>query len=393
MKKVLFWLTLTAVFLGMIAAGGIYLYSKFQSHQRSGDLDLARKLLDNEKLEEAETLLTALDMKIPSDAMEYSYVMAMKLELAEKKGDEAAAKNAAEAILDPKASPDGNTAARAHIYLGKVALRENKLDTATRHFEQVRELTGDSEYGKDVAEFGVLRAKLDKEGANAEIRESFWALLEKYPNSEVLEEIQAALSEINMNLLLSRELEPGDEIYSIARGDSINSIGKKFKLSEELIMRINGITSPRNLTLGRRLKIPSVDFSMVVNKTDNTLILSNKGKFFKKYKVRTGKVDFLTPVGDFTVTSKVKNPAWKDPRSGKSYPPNDPENELGTRWMAFEGSLGIHGTIKPETIGAYASNGCVGLTMPEVEELFDLVRLGTPVKIIGKINKELKVYD
>jgi lipoprotein-anchoring transpeptidase ErfK/SrfK len=54
--------------------------------------------------------------------------------------------------------------------------------------------------------------------------------------------------------------------------------------------------------------------------------------------------------------------------------------------MAFEGNmLGIHGTTKPETIGTYVSKGCVGMLTEDVEELYDLVPLHTPVKITGKM--------
>ena len=80
------------------------------------------------------------------------------------------------------------------------------------------------------------------------------------------------------------------------------------------------------------------------------------------------------------------NPTWHNPQDGREYPPGDPQNELGTRWMAFQGNiLGIHGTIAPETIGEYASNGCVGMLMEDAEELFDLVPTGTTITITGKM--------
>jgi lipoprotein-anchoring transpeptidase ErfK/SrfK len=54
--------------------------------------------------------------------------------------------------------------------------------------------------------------------------------------------------------------------------------------------------------------------------------------------------------------------------------------------MGFQGSsLGIHGTIWPDSIGSYASNGCVGMLKDDVEELYDLVRIGTPILIKGQI--------
>ena len=78
-----------------------------------------------------------------------------------------------------------------------------------------------------------------------------------------------------------------------------------------------------------------------------------------------------------------------NPRNHKLFPPGDPENELGTRWMSFQDDmLGIHGTIKPETVGFYSSFGCVGMYRKDVEELFDLIPVGTSIKIVGKMNPE-----
>ena len=58
--------------------------------------------------------------------------------------------------------------------------------------------------------------------------------------------------------------------------------------------------------------------------------------------------------------------------------------------MSFKDDrLGIHGTIKPETIGYYSSFGCVGMLKEDVEELFDLITVGTPIKIVGQMNPEI----
>jgi lipoprotein-anchoring transpeptidase ErfK/SrfK len=55
--------------------------------------------------------------------------------------------------------------------------------------------------------------------------------------------------------------------------------------------------------------------------------------------------------------------------------------------MGFQGSnLGFHEAIDPETIGTYASNGCIGLVKEDIEELYALVPIGTPVKIIGEVS-------
>jgi lipoprotein-anchoring transpeptidase ErfK/SrfK len=62
---------------------------------------------------------------------------------------------------------------------------------------------------------------------------------------------------------------------------------------------------------------------------------------------------------------------------------------LGSRWLPMvpeeEGlprDLGIHGTIKPKSIGTYSSKGCPRMHNAEVEELYDLVVRSTPVQVV-----------
>jgi LysM repeat protein len=170
----------------------------------------------------------------------------------------------------------------------------------------------------------------------------------------------------------------------VERGDTINAIANKNGITEELLMKANGIDNPRLLRVGQKLKVPNVNWSIEVDIASNTLQLRNHGELFKLYRVRTGREAGATPVGEFKLLNKKTNPTWR-PGNGLVYPPGDPNNELGTRWMSFEGDiLGIHGTVHPNTVGHYASNGCVGMTKEDVEELFDLVTVGTPLTIKGQ---------
>ncbi|HQG28631.1 MAG TPA: L,D-transpeptidase, partial [Candidatus Ozemobacteraceae bacterium] len=78
------------------------------------------------------------------------------------------------------------------------------------------------------------------------------------------------------------------------------------------------------------------------------------------------------------IANKAKNPAYKN------IPGGVPSNPLGTRWMGLNtwgGSIGMHGTSAPASIGSRASHGCVRMYTADAEELFDLVRVGTPVII------------
>ena len=56
-------------------------------------------------------------------------------------------------------------------------------------------------------------------------------------------------------------------------------------------------------------------------------------------------------------------------------------NPLKARWMGVNGSVGIHGTGMPWSIGTRASHGCIRMTVPDVIDLFRRVSVGTPVLI------------
>jgi len=50
-------------------------------------------------------------------------------------------------------------------------------------------------------------------------------------------------------------------------------------------------------------------------------------------------------------------------------------------WIGY----GIHGTDDPPSIGNAVSHGCVRLLNQQVEELFEMVPIGTAVNIIGQV--------
>ena len=49
--------------------------------------------------------------------------------------------------------------------------------------------------------------------------------------------------------------------------------------------------------------------------------------------------------------------------------------------MAIYEGAGIHGTEETASLGSAASHGCVRMSIPDVEELYDEVEVGTPIFI------------
>jgi len=91
--------------------------------------------------------------------------------------------------------------------------------------------------------------------------------------------------------------------------------------------------------------------------------------------------------GTTHVISKRKHPEWRPTASMRRKNPKlpfvvkpGPSNPLGTRAIYLaDGLLRIHGTNDPSSIGTNASSGCFRMYREDVEQLYDMVRLGTRV--------------
>lgn len=108
-------------------------------------------------------------------------------------------------------------------------------------------------------------------------------------------------------------------------------------------------------------------YSITINTTSRTLTLFRNGQWFKAYPVAVGKPATPTPKGTFKIVNKSVNPG----------------GPFGVRWMGLsKPHIGIHGTNNPSSIGTAASKGCIRMQNKDVIELYNLVTIGTTVKIL-----------
>jgi hypothetical protein len=125
---------------------------------------------------------------------------------------------------------------------------------------------------------------------------------------------------------------------------------------------------------------PEGKLSIVINVGQRILEVYSDGTSYKKYRVAVGKSSTPTPIGEWNIV-------WKAYDWGTGF---------GTRWMGLNvpwGIYGIHGTNKPWSIGQFASHGCIRMRNKDVEELFEWLPIGTPVRIEGrkiKVERTLK---
>jgi len=123
-----------------------------------------------------------------------------------------------------------------------------------------------------------------------------------------------------------------------------------------------------------------------INRADCRLYLIDEGKVVKTYDVAVGQSAYPTPSGSYKIIEKEVDPTWDPPSSpwaaGLGPIPPGPGNPLGTRWMGTSApAIGIHGTYNDGSIGTHASHGCIRMHIPDVEQLYELVYIGTPVTI------------
>jgi lipoprotein-anchoring transpeptidase ErfK/SrfK len=118
-----------------------------------------------------------------------------------------------------------------------------------------------------------------------------------------------------------------------------------------------------------------------------TLRLWKNLKLAKTYTVAVGQEGLETPEGLYAIQEKEENPTWHVPESdwagslaGQDIPPG-PSNPIKARWMGIFEGAGIHGTEETYSLGSAASHGCVRMSIPDVEELYDQVEVGTPIFI------------
>ncbi len=133
--------------------------------------------------------------------------------------------------------------------------------------------------------------------------------------------------------------------------------------------------------------VNDIDKIILIIRGERKLYLFQKESLVKVYPVAVGQPAYPTPYGDWSVVGKRRHPSWINPGSAwaKNMPPvipPGPGNPLGTRKLELNApAIRIHGTYSTGSIGRAASHGCIRMTIRDVEEIFEIVSVGTPVFI------------
>ena len=129
--------------------------------------------------------------------------------------------------------------------------------------------------------------------------------------------------------------------------------------------------------------------TIVISTAERRLYLIQPDGTAIRYGVGVGRPGF-TWGGSKSITRKAEWPSWTPPAQMLRRRPDlprhmvgGPDNPLGARAMYLGGSLyRIHGSNEPETIGQAVSSGCIRMLNDDVVDLYDRVRVGTPVVVM-----------
>lgn len=195
-------------------------------------------------------------------------------------------------------------------------------------------------------------------------------------------------------------------IAKVREGDTFPVIARRHNLGYREIALANPQLDPFIPEVGSDIVIP-MQFvlppgprrGIVINLTEMRLYYyppedSAQTGVVLTFPLGVGREGWSTPVANTRVTGKKANPTWTPPASirrehaEKGDPLRrvvqpGPDNPLGNHaiYLGLPAYL-LHGTNKPDGIGLKVSHGCIRLFPEDIEQLFDLVDAGTPVRII-----------
>ena len=197
------------------------------------------------------------------------------------------------------------------------------------------------------------------------------------------------------------------EDYIIQQDEHLELVGKHTQIGFLALLEANPGVDPylpkpgTRLTLPTQMLLPDVPREgIVINLPELRLYYFPKGKSeVIVLPIGIGDIGRETPEMTTTVIEKNPDPTWvPGPMVRKSWleqkgitlpavVPPGPENPLGKFAMRLgygKRDYLIHGTNKEFGVGLRVSAGCIRLRPDDIEALFKMVPIGTPVRVINQ---------
>ena len=202
--------------------------------------------------------------------------------------------------------------------------------------------------------------------------------------------------------------KPGSDVVGevqtaiVQSGDNFPKIAEKYNVTYTGLTEANPNVNPDKPARGTVLIIPS---AYVLPHVPRKGIVINLAELRLYYFPKNQNVVYTFPVGigvegwnidpgAFKIVQKQKDPTWYVPpavheellQKGFDLPssiPPGPDNPLGGYMMRLsKWTYLIHGVVDPSTVGRRSSSGCFRMYPENIQALFAMVPVGTPVRII-----------
>jgi hypothetical protein len=176
----------------------------------------------------------------------------------------------------------------------------------------------------------------------------------------------------------------------VQAGDSLVSVRKRvlgehpgLMICTGLIERANQLRSELAIHPGDELRIPTDPVHALVDVGARWMVYLHGKEAVASWPIGVGKQGEETPIGQFTVGPKQRDPVWFRP-GHEPVAFGDPENPLGTRWLPWiqngmKTGYGFHGTNDAAGVGGRVSKGCVRMRNPDVEVLYGILPEGARI--------------
>jgi len=214
------------------------------------------------------------------------------------------------------------------------------------------------------------------------------------------------------SVLQHDEMFGAPQVISARYEDTFVAFAQKYNVGYEALKRANPGVDPWLPGEGTRVVIPTQfvlphapQRGIIVNiaelrlyyfPDDGAAAGTNGTHRIVTYPISIGQLDWSTPLGTTKVTGKVLNPSWYPPQSIREehaarddvlphIVPPGPDNPLGKHALRLGlPSYLIHGTNMPSGIGMRVTHGCVRMFPWDIEALYKVVPVGTPVTLVNQ---------
>jgi L,D-transpeptidase ErfK/SrfK len=194
-------------------------------------------------------------------------------------------------------------------------------------------------------------------------------------------------------------VERAAAVLELAQRHAI-SVGELARANPDVASLGKGqVEAGTELVLPTRFVLPDAPHEgIVVNIAEMRLYYFEGGLRSKvlTFPAAVGREGWETPTGATEIAEKIVDPKWYPPDSirrdatgeGKNLPevvPPGPDNPLGKYALRLGWNKHmIHGTNSPRSIGRPVTHGCIRLYAEDMKELFERVKVGTPVRLIDQ---------